>query len=154
MMVAAKLLVTGAILVACGSGDRPKVSNAQVEKTFPAEGVTRVTFRAALAQEARVVTAEGKSIKVTGIPRGGAAGYHPQDPKWRETPASKWGLDFRAKAFGKTLVISTVNEIRYIHHGYQLEQLVITVPADVEVVREARQLSGDGAPDLGEPSGP
>lgn len=153
-MVAAKLLVTATILVACGSGDGAKVSNPQVEKAFAAEGVSRVIFRAALAREARVVTAEGKDIKVTGIPRGGAAGYHPQDPKWRETPASEWGLDFRAKAFEKTLVISTVNEIRYIHHGYQLEQLVITVPAGVEVVREARHLSGDGAPDLGEPSVP
>jgi len=153
--VIGKLLAAiGTILLACGPGDRAKVSQPQVEKVFPAEGVSRVIFRAALAQEARVVTAEGKIIKVAGIPRGGAPGYHPRDPKWRETPASEWGLDFRAKAFGKTLVISTVNEIEYIHHGYQLEQLVITVPTGVEVVREVRQLSGDGAPDLGEPSGP
>jgi hypothetical protein len=103
-----------------------------------------------MALQARTTLAPGKSILVSGTPSGGAPGYHPADPNWRETSASEWGLDFRGKAFGTTLVISTFNEIQYIHHSYYLENLVITVPPGVEVTREARQLSGEGAPDLRE----
>jgi hypothetical protein len=94
---------------------------------------------------------DGDSIVVSGQPRGGAAGYHPADPTWRETAAQDWGLDFRSKVVGSTLVLSSWNEIRYIHHGYYLDNLAITLPKDVEVVLEARQLSGDGRPDLRDP---
>jgi hypothetical protein len=129
----------------------PTVSG-RVVKTFPAQGVSRVVFRAAMAREARTTPAKGDSIVVSGTPQGGAPGYHPSDPKWRETSASEWGLDFKGKTFRKTLVISTFNEIHYIHHSYYLDDLVISVPSGVEVIREAREPSGDGAADLREPA--
>src|SRR5262245_54662556 len=88
---------------------------ARVTKSFPARGVKTVVFRAEAAERAGVVTVPGsRAITVSGVPEGGAAGYHPADPNWRETPASQWGLDFRAKAFGPTLVISSAAEISYI----------------------------------------
>jgi len=167
MTLSAKLsVVTATVFLGCGPADRADrpaatvafnsltaergAGDKQVVKSFSGAGVSRVVFRATLARDARVTSAEGHDIVVTGTPRGGAAGYHPPAGTWREESASEWGLDFRGKAYGKTLVISTFNEIRYIHHSYYLDQLVISVPAGVEVALEARQPSGDGAPDLGE----
>ena len=161
------LVALGALALAChstggakGSPDqRPSPASSgradgdagRVVKTFPAHGISRVVFRAMLASEARIVTAPGADIRVAGTPQGGAPGYHPSDPKWRETSAQDWGLGFREKAFGSTLVISTWNEIHYIHHSYYLDQLVISVPPGIEVTLEARRLTGEGAPDLGPP---
>jgi hypothetical protein len=78
-------------------------------------------------------------------------GYHSPDPNWRETPPSEAGLGFVSRRFGGTLVISTFNEISYVHHHYYLDDLRIHVPAGVQVVKEARKLSGNGAGDLHEP---
>lgn len=61
------------------------------------------------------------------------------------------GLDFVSARYGDVLVISTKSEISYIHHYYVLESVALRVPANVEIVREPRKLSGDGRPDLEAP---
>ncbi|HSB63847.1 MAG TPA: hypothetical protein VLJ18_06755, partial [Thermoanaerobaculia bacterium] len=99
-----------------------------------------------------VVGPKRTSIEVSGVPTGGAKGYHPSDPNWKETSPAEWGLAFVARRFGATLVISTKNEIQYIHHRYTLENLHVDVPPGIAVVREPRILSGDGAPDLKPPA--
>ena len=86
-------------------------------------------MRAEAAEKATVKTVPGREvITVTGIPAGDARGYHPADPKWRETPAALWALDFAARQYGPTLVISSIAEVRYIHHDYHLEDIEIEVP--------------------------
>ncbi len=126
---------------------------ARVVRSFPARGVETLVLRAEAAEQAEVKTIpDGRVITVSGIPAGDAKGYHPSDLNWRETPAAEWGLDFAAKGFGPVLVISSKNEIRYIHHSYHLETIVISVPNGVKVVKEARKLTGDGAPDLSAPA--
>ena len=106
-------------------------------------------LRAEDADKAMVETgARGSAIEVSGIPTGGAAGYHSPDPKWRETPAAEWGLDFVSVQRGPILVVSTKNEMRYIHHHYAFASVTVRVPPGVEVVKEQRTLTGDGAPDL------
>lgn len=85
------------------------------------------------------------------MPSRGAAGYHPSDPNWRETPADGWGLDFKEKRFGAVLVVSSYNEIEYIHHYYYFDKLRVERPERVAVTLESRELTGDGEADLGEP---
>ncbi len=85
------LVAIGTTFLACGV-DRPKTSPKEVEKMFPAEGVPRVVFRAARAQEARVVAAEGKVIKITGIPRGAAPGYHARGSQVTGNPSLQMGV--------------------------------------------------------------
>jgi hypothetical protein len=120
-----------------------------LRRSFPAAGITTLVLRAGDADQAAVETgARGSAIEVSGIPTGGAAGYHPADPKWRETPAAEWGLDFVSVQRGPILVVSTKNEMHYIHHHYAFESVTVRVPPGVEVVKEQRTLTGDGAPDL------
>jgi hypothetical protein len=90
-------------------------------------------------------------IVISGRPSGDAKGYHPTDPKWKETPASEWGLDFDSQRFEHILVVSSKNEIQYIHHRYVLEELRLTLPEGVSLVREERALGPNGAPDLSRP---
>ncbi len=49
------------------------------------------------------------------------------------------------------LILSSKKEIHYIHHLYYLKDLGIRVPPGVEVVCQARNLTGDGEPDLSPP---
>jgi len=120
-----------------------------LRRSFPAAGITKLVLRAGDADTATVETgARDSAIEVSGIPTGGAAGYRSADPTWRETPAAEWGLDFVSVRRGPILVVSTKNEMRYIHHHYGLASLAVRVPPGVEVVREQRTLTGDGAPDL------
>ncbi len=79
---------------------------------------------------------------MSGLPAGGAKGYHSSDPSWRETLAAEWGLDFVSARHGEVLVISTEKEIHYIHHGYLLQSVELRVPAGVEVAGERRELTG------------
>ena len=130
---------------------RPILPARPITRTFPAAGIKKVVLRAKQAQGAKVRVDAGDQIQVTGLPTGGAEGYHSPDPFWRETPAKDWGLDFVAKQYGDVLVISSKKEISYIHHYYALANLSIQVPEDVVVVKEKRKLSGDGAPDLKKP---
>ena len=141
-VLAAALLVS---LTSAGAAE------SRVEAAFPSEGITRVVLRASAVERASVVRSKAGGIKVSGIPTGGTRGYHPSDPNWKETTASEWGLGFVAKRFGSTLVISTKNEIQYIHHHYTLEGIRVKVHAGVAVVREPRTLGPDGAPDLRSP---
>jgi hypothetical protein len=120
-----------------------------LRRSFPAAGITKLVLRAGDADHATVETGvAGSAIEVTGIPTGGAAGYHPSDPTWRETPAAQWGLDFVSVQRGPMLVVSTKNEMHYIHHHYAFASVTVRVPPGIDVVKEPRTLTGDGAPDL------
>ena len=123
----------------------------RIEVSFPADGIERVVLRAAGASNAQVVPGRFGIVKVTGSAAGGAAGYHSPDPNWKETPASQWGMTFQSKRFGTTLVVSSVNEIGYIHHQYAIRDLEVELPVTVQLVREPRQLSGSGTADLHSP---
>ena len=139
-------------LLGCGSGHAQTKAAGRVVRSFPMTRVATVILRAAAADKASVVIEPAlKAVEVSGLPLGGAKGYHSPDPNWRETPASEWGLDFETARFGDVLVISTKNEMSYIHHHYALSSLTLRVPAGVKVIRETRQLTGDGKPDLKEP---
>ena len=141
----ALLLLTGAS-VALAADDR-------VVAEFPSDGIEEVLLRAGLASSATVRNASGtrKAIVIEAITTGGAKGYHPGDPNWKEAPANKWGLNFVSLRFGKTLVVSTVNEMQYIHHRYVLDAIVVTVPENVKVRLVPRELTGDGKADLSKP---
>ena len=123
----------------------------RILRTFDAPGITTVVVRAANASGAVLQQSPDSAVQVAGTARGGARGYHSPDPNWRETPASQWGLDFVAKQYGPVLIVSTKNEIRYIHHSYYLDELQIAVPKGVDVRRVDRELTGKGDPDLSPP---
>jgi hypothetical protein len=125
-----------------------------VSREFEALRVSRIILRASAADRAigTTVIRDAPFVSVFGIPSGGARGYHSSDPNWRETPASERGLDFVSRRFGSTLVISTKNEISYLHHRYTLEQIDVILPSPcVKLVREVRRLTGNPAPDLSPP---
>jgi hypothetical protein len=120
-----------------------------IVRSFASAGITKVILRAGDADAATVtVSRGGTAIEVSGLPTGGAKGYHPSNPNWRETAAAEWGLDFVSERRGPVLVVSTKNEMRYIHHHYHLASVAVRVPPGVEVVKEKRELTGDGKPDL------
>ena len=121
-----------------------------VTKEFSAEGITHVILRSGLAAQTEVRHSSGQRtiVTVSGTPKGGAQGYHPSEPKWKETTAADWGLGFVGKRFGTNLVISSKNEIQYIHHHYVLDDVVLTLPEGVDFKLIPRVLSGDGNLDL------
>ena len=125
----------------------------RISRSFPAAGIGTVILRAANAEQAKVGTSKTATVIVSGVPEGGAKGYHPADPNWKETPPEEWGLDFKSKRHGNSLVISTQNEMAYIHHHYDLCDIEIAVPAGVTIAKETRQLSEQGGPDLAPPKG-
>lgn len=131
----------------------PAVQGAgRMGRSYPARGIEAVVLRAEGAEQAKVRTIPGRGvITVTGRTAGDARGYHAADPNWKETPAALWGLDFAAKSYGPTLVISSVSEIRYIHHDYHIEDIEIEVPPGIAVIKEKRELKGESPPDLSEP---
>ena len=142
-------LLVAAVLAACSP---VRVDQGNLKQEFDAVGVSRVILRSASADAALAEPAAGTGpIAITGRATGGAAGYHPADPAWRETPAAEWGLGFAAKRFGTTLVISSRNEIGYIHHHYTIADIVLRLPPAVVLVRQARTLSGSGEADLAPP---
>ena len=124
----------------------------RVSKSFALQPGDRVVVRAAAAEQATVIARPGDSVTLSGTPTGGAKGYHPHDPNWKETSAADWGLDFVAERHGRILVISTKNEVAFIHHHYNLSDLIIEIPPEIELMRENRKLSGNGAPDLQSPA--
>lgn len=125
--------------------------DALISQSFDAEGIERVVLRSAHAERAKVETANAMQITVAGRVEGGAQGYHSPDPNWKETPASQWGMKFVAKRFGPVLVVSSLNEMGYIHHQYAIEAITVTLPKDAQLVRETRTLTGSGDPDLRDP---
>jgi hypothetical protein len=130
----------------------PLMTPSRIHREFPAAGIGKIFLRAAEAGNCEVAAVPAaKTVEVSGVPAGGAKGYHSPDPNWRETPAEEWGLDFVFARYGEALIISSKNEIHYIHHHYILQSVVLRGPAGVEVVREPRKLTGDDAPDLEAP---
>lgn len=143
------LLLAAAPLAACSPA---RTRDGRIEQEFDAAGVSSVILRAAAAETASAGPTSGLgSIVITGQPTGGAEGYHPADAAWRETPAAEWGLRFEARRFGATLVISSKNEIDYIHHHYTIADISLRFPAGVALVRQPRTLSGSGEADLAPP---
>ena len=128
-------------------------SDQRVSRAFSASGISQVVLRASGAPQATVESTGERTaeIVISGRPSGGAEGYHPTDSKWKETPASEWGLDFESQRFGHILVVSSKNEIEHIHHRYLLEELRLTLPEGVSLVLEERALGPIGAPDLSRP---
>ena len=124
-----------------------------ISQEFEADQITQVIIRAGSITDGTVVKrSKSPMVKILGIPSGGTKGYHPSDKNWKETPAKDWGLSFEAKRFGSILVISSKNEIAYIHHHYWLANIEIEVPAEVQVILSPRKLNGKGEPDLSEPN--
>jgi hypothetical protein len=123
-----------------------------VVRSFPAQGIQTVILRAWQAEPASVVTEPGTTVvMISGIPAGGSIGYHSSDPFYRDPHPNAVGLDFAAKIYGQTLVISSVNETHFIHHTYGFARLALVVPEGVKVVKEQRQLTRDGSPSLSPP---
>jgi hypothetical protein len=123
-----------------------------IQRSFSALGISKILVRCADADSTMVVVDPSTTtIEIVGTPLGGAQGYHSPDPSWRETPPEGWGLDFVAMIYGDVLVISTKNEMQYIHHRYWLGSLILRVPENVEVIRQTRTLSGKTEPDLSAP---
>ncbi len=142
------LLVT-ALLAACTAAEK---DGGRLTRSFDAAGVTRVMLRAASADGSTIDVVSGTHVvTVSGKATGGAEGYHPADPRWRETAAADWGLDFAAKRFGSTLVISTRNEIGYIDHHYVIAAIGVRLPPSIELVKQVRILSGNGEADFAPP---
>ena len=147
-------LLTALVLTGCGTPHdvAPRVQRLTHERvawTFPGDDVASVVIRAGEAALAKVVEdREKRTVEVTAVPEGGAAGYHSPEPDWKETPASDSGLGFVGRQWGRRLVISSKSEIRFIHHSYFLKAIEVRVPVGVKVLLEAREVSGDGAPDL------
>jgi len=127
-------------------------ASSEVCAEFEVGNAKTVLLRARNAEQAQISTAARVSkFRVCGLLSGGVEGYHPADPNWRETPANEWGLAFKAKRYGDTLVVSSSNEIEYIHHLYYLDKLKVTAPKGIAVKLTNRMLSGEGKADLSEP---
>ena len=137
-----------AALLAFGSAH---AQASDIRRSFSSDGITHVVVRAQAYEGLAIVRSGDRQVSIGGTPTGGAAGYHPSDPKWKETKPADWGMDFVGKKFGKTLVISTKNETAYIHHRYSLEALTLALPPGIDVTLEHRTLTGEGAPDLSPP---
>jgi len=119
---------------------------------FEGNGISVVFLRAEKAAVLHTqVDPTARDIIVRGVPAGGSLGYHPSDPNWKPTPPESWGLAFSGKRYSDRLIISTKNEIKYMHHHYFVDALEIVVPGSVRVVPVARTLTADGAPDLTAP---
>jgi hypothetical protein len=130
----------------------PRKPVTAITRAYEAHGVSKVILRAALARTAIIETdPQAKSVQVSGSASGGAKGYHPMNPFWRETPAEDWGLDFVSERHGDILVISSKNEVRYIHHFYALRDLRIRIPPGIEVICQERELTGEAGPELSPP---
>jgi hypothetical protein len=127
----------------------------RVARRFAAPGVDTVVLRAEAAEQVVVKAMPGTQVViVSGVPEGEVKGYHPSDPGWRETPPEQMGLDFVAKVYGRTLVVSSYKEILFIHHYYHLGDVELIVPEGTKVVKERRELSGDPSPNLSPPGTP
>jgi hypothetical protein len=146
------VMTLGAVAVALAGATLYLRIPRRIARGFSAVGVSKVVLRASSAESVQIsYHPRGPEIRVSGLPGGGAGGYHSGSWWWRETSAGSWGLDFAARQFGSVLVISTKNEIAFMHHHYHLDAITIEVPEGVTVLPVARQLSGEGAPDLGAP---
>jgi len=119
----------GALAVALAGAALFVLIPRRIVRVFPSAGVSTVVLRAGSVESVQVshLPRGSSEIRVSGLPAGGARGYHPSS-WWRETPARSWGLDFVARQFGSVLVISTKNEIAFMHHYYHLDAIALGVP--------------------------
>ena len=151
-MSRAGVLLVAALSVSVGCSRNGKAAR-PVTAEFPSAGITTVVLRAQAAADAAVAVVEPglASIKVSAMPAGapGAITRRIRTGGKLRRRSGGWGLS--RSPLAATLVISTRNEIHYIHHAYTLQGIRLEVPAGVVVVRETRVLSGDGAPDLKSP---
>jgi hypothetical protein len=129
----------------------PGQASSIVCQEFDISEIDKVVLRAEKANEVVIKNQDGQSLKICGTPAGGVEGYHSPDPDWKETCAEDWGLDFKAKRYDSTLVISTYNEIMYIHHYYYLKNILITAPENIKIKKVKRILNGNGDADLSKP---
>lgn len=138
--------LTTLILGACAI--TPPKPNAIVRE-FVAHKISRVILRASSAKTAIVtrVIMDTPTILISGVPARVTRVQLPGPP----TPASRWGLEFMARRYGSTLVISTKHEIDYIPGCYTLEDIRIQLPDSVSIVRETRELFNEGPEDLSPP---
>ena len=116
-------------------------------------GVTRVILRAAAARNGPRQNSSARVCRspFQAGPRVERRAIIPRTRNGERHRPADWGLDFVASRFGATLVISSKNEVGYIHHHYVIADIVLQLPASVELVRRARNLSGSGEPDLTPP---
>ena len=144
MRLSGAFLVLAAAFSGCQTPvDLDSTSAGDGRWTFPAPGIDTVILRAREAKQAQVIVSRmGGEIAVSGRPEGGAKGYHPSDPTWRETPAREMGMHFEARRYGKVLVISSAGEISYIHHNYFLDRIQIFTPPGIKVRLETRKMDG------------
>jgi hypothetical protein len=117
------------------------------------EKVRTIELRAGQAKTATIShKGERGKLVLRGRLEGGAEGYHPApdlyEKPWKETPPTKWGLGFEARRFGPRLVVSSRNEIVYIHHHYMISEIEVIAPPEVRVKLVDRELDGEGASDL------
>ena len=129
----------------------PEQASSVVCQEFDISQIDKVVLRAEKANEVVIKNQDGQSLKICGTPAGGVEGYHSLYPDWRETCAEDWGLDFKAKSYDRTLVISSFNEIMHIHHHYYLENIIIITPQTIKIENIKRILNGDGEADLSKP---
>lgn len=141
-------------LVGCASPQdvapkRERPSNTRLIWRFQAYDIMSVVLRTEEASQAKIVLDQNATdIVIVATPAGGVIGYHSSDPDWKETPAADWGLDLTGRKFGNRLVISSKNEMQFMHHHYYLKRISIRVPSGVCVDLQTRKLTGDGSPDL------
>ena len=71
-------------------------ASGRLVRSFDATGVRKVVLRASDAEQMELKTVAGsRSITISGVPEGGAEGYHSPDPNWRETPLGVGALTSR-----------------------------------------------------------
>lgn len=123
----------------------------EVVREFSLAGVKVVLLRASSAESAAVRTAPAGSstVTVSAIPSASHNDY--SIPGWHTTLGTRQGLDFVARQFGSTLVISAQKEISEPHHRYALKQIQVALPVGVKLIREPHPLAGNGAADLSAP---
>jgi hypothetical protein len=129
----------------------PEQASSVVCQEFNISEIDKVVLRAEMANEIAIKYQDGQPLKICGTPAGGVEGYHSPDLDWKETCAEEWGLDFKAKKYDKTLVISTFNELMHIHHYYYLENIIIIAPEKIKIEKLKRILNSDGEADLSKP---
>jgi hypothetical protein len=145
-VIALPLGLSAVLMASCATMPQPV---RPVFREFDSPRVSRVVLRANAASCAivTIIVRDPPFVSVYGTPSGGESGYHSPDHGRR-------GLDFMARQFGSTLVISTENETNHFRHRSTLQRIYVMLPSrDMKFVRETRKLTRDGAADLSPPRG-
>jgi hypothetical protein len=129
--------VMAAALVGCASAPR-------IDRTFALGDATRVVV-CSTGDAAIVRGGEPGVIRVSGRPEGGQHGYHTSDPSWRPVEP-KTQLDFTAARTGDAVAIAPTGERAFIHTFFQMDDVRVEVPANVEVELAVRTLPESAEP--------